>query len=385
MKNIKIIKIISFINGLVFFAPVALLVRTQRGVTTSEFFILQAILSIGIFLFEIPSGYMADRIGYKKTLIISQIFLFLARVLLWIANHFIWFLLEAVVEAIAFSLSSGTLEAAIYCEIPQQYGEETAKISNCGTISFIISTLLYSPIFLWFGLNGLLIATVISSFFGMVTIFFLEEKKEKKSVRKKIDKKVTNKKLFVNIGIMSILKSACSVGFFVVNFFYVVKLQQAGINVAWMSTIIMAYSFVQIFVPKGIKAAKKKGTIRQILFFISIITTGLFFYLAISTGLLSLFSMILLPMFLMMIDIELSELENKYIDSFQQEENRATILSFSSMGQNVMDVVFLLGANFFSMLSANSSFYIAGLGSFTIVLFMIFYRGYNKKEDFTSV
>ena len=34
-------------------------------------------------------------------------------------------------------------------------------------------------------------------------------------------------------------------------------------------------------------------------------------------------------MFLMMIDIELSELENKYIDSFQQEENRATILSLS--------------------------------------------------------
>ncbi len=379
MKNIKVMKIISLFNGLVFFAPVALLVRTQRGITTSEFFILQAILSVGIFLFEIPSGYMADRIGYRKTLIISQVFLFLARVLLWIANHFVWFLLEAVVEAVAFSLSSGTLEAAIYCETPQQYGEETAKISNYGTISFIISTLLYSPIFLWFGLDGLLIATVISSFFGMVTIFFLQEKKDCKFVRKKVDKKVTNKKFLVNIGIMSILKSACSVGFFVVNFFYVVKLQQVGINVAWMSTIIMTYSLVQIFVPKCIKIAKKKGTIRQIIFFVSFITTSIFFYLAISTGFLNLFFMVLLPMFLMMIDIELSELENKYIDSFQQEENRATILSLSSMGQNIMDVVFLLGANFFSVLSVNSSFYIAGFGSFIIVLSMMFYKKYNEK------
>lgn len=89
--------------------------------------------------------------------------------------------------------------------------------------------------------------------------------------------------------------------------------------------------------------------------------------------------MVLLPMFLMMIDIELSELENKYIDSFQQEENRATILSLSSMGQNIMDVVFLLGANFFSVLSVNSSFYIAGFGSFIIVLSMMFYKKYNEK------
>ena len=36
---------VSFFNGLVFFAPVSLLVRTQAGVSQSMFFLLQALLS----------------------------------------------------------------------------------------------------------------------------------------------------------------------------------------------------------------------------------------------------------------------------------------------------------------------------------------------------
>ena len=45
---------VCFLNGLVFFAPVALLVRTQAGVSEHIFFLLQALLSGVIFLGEIP-------------------------------------------------------------------------------------------------------------------------------------------------------------------------------------------------------------------------------------------------------------------------------------------------------------------------------------------
>lgn len=66
--------LISFLNGLCFYAPVALLIRTQNGISISQFFILQMILSIGIFLTEIPAGYLSDRIGYKNTMVLSQLF-----------------------------------------------------------------------------------------------------------------------------------------------------------------------------------------------------------------------------------------------------------------------------------------------------------------------
>ena len=73
---------VCFLNGLVFFAPVALLVRTQAGVSEHVFFILQALLSGVIFLGEIPTGFITDKIGYRKSLILAQVLLLGARSLL---------------------------------------------------------------------------------------------------------------------------------------------------------------------------------------------------------------------------------------------------------------------------------------------------------------
>lgn len=47
--NIDRLDMVSFLNGLVFYAPVALLVRTNAGVTMTQFFVLQAILSLTVF------------------------------------------------------------------------------------------------------------------------------------------------------------------------------------------------------------------------------------------------------------------------------------------------------------------------------------------------
>ena len=85
-RNITTLKHISLFGGLIFYAPVALLVRTRMGITYSQFFVLQAVLSISIFIFEIPCGYITDKIGYRKTLILTALLRFL--------QEYLWFLQE---------------------------------------------------------------------------------------------------------------------------------------------------------------------------------------------------------------------------------------------------------------------------------------------------
>ena len=102
---------VCFLNGLVFFAPVALLVRTQAGVSEHIFFLLQALLSGVIFLGEIPTGFITDKIGYRKSLIWAQVLLFGARSLLlaaFVSRSLALFVVEAVVEGIAACFTSGT-------------------------------------------------------------------------------------------------------------------------------------------------------------------------------------------------------------------------------------------------------------------------------------
>ena len=85
MKKIDNLDVMSFMNGLVFFSPIALLVRTAAGVSVNDFFILQALLSISVFFLEIPTGKLSDKLGHKSTLVLSQIMLLSARILLLVA------------------------------------------------------------------------------------------------------------------------------------------------------------------------------------------------------------------------------------------------------------------------------------------------------------
>lgn len=170
---------VCFLNGLVFFAPVALLVRTQAGVSEHIFFLLQALLSGVIFLGEIPTGLITDKIGYRKSLILAQILLLTARSLLLGAflSHSVWlFVAEAVVEGIAACFTSGTGSAYLY----NLYGEEgylakTTHAGNFGTAGFIISTVAYAGIYKVSGITGLLAATAAADLGSVVMAFSLKK------------------------------------------------------------------------------------------------------------------------------------------------------------------------------------------------------------------
>jgi len=164
---------VSFFNGLVFFAPVSLLVRTQAGVSQSMFFLLQALLSAITFLGEIPTGFLTDRIGYKRSLVLSQGILLLARFLLFvglICKSPVLFSVEAIVEGLSYCFVSGTDSAYVY-EVygTKNYLSKMAHASNCGTAGFLISTVSYVVIYHVFNIEGLLLSTIATS---MAAAFF---------------------------------------------------------------------------------------------------------------------------------------------------------------------------------------------------------------------
>ena len=102
------LNLMSFFGGFVFYAPVSLLVRTRCGITEAQFFLLEAILSVSIFFFEVPCGLLSDRLGYKNTLIAGSCFLFAARLLIFCSDRFWLFAVEAVAEGIASALAEVT-------------------------------------------------------------------------------------------------------------------------------------------------------------------------------------------------------------------------------------------------------------------------------------
>ena len=380
MKNklhIDNLEVMAFMDGLVFFSPVSLLIRTKAGLSLEQFFVLQAFLSIMIFVFEIPTGKITDKVGYKKTLVLSQIMWLMARVLLmlsFISGSFAVFLIEAVVEGIAISFSSGTLSAYLYQQYESdEYVVKNARIGNCGTAGFIVSAVTYAGLYHFFGLEGLLVATVISSAVGLFASFGIEKEKHLKE-KEVTEKKV--KKLDFNLENMMIvvILAYVSISFILINFFYVEKLESLGISEEWMTAIILGYSLVQMLSEKILKVIdSKKYLLTFMLGFLAVGAMMIGFGLADSV-LIVIPIMLLLPLAVTVPAYIFDEIENKVIDANGLENYRAEVLSIYNMGVNLVEIVFLFASAFVSRAGMSLSFILTGcvMGIIGIAGFMIF-------------
>ncbi len=372
---------VCFLNGLVFFAPVALLVRTQAGVSEHIFFLLQALLSGVIFLGEIPTGFITDKIGYRKSLILAQVLLFGARSLLlaaFVSRSLALFVVEAVVEGIAACFTSGTGSAYLY----DLYGEngylvKTAHAENFGTAGFIISTVAYAGIYKISGMEGLLITTVVMDIIAVVCSFFLRSESSKTIIADRKEVQILaifkNKKAFLFVISLAIF----SIAWLLINFFYVVKLENCGLPVECMSLIILSYSAVQMLAEPilgKLSDGKNGKSGRKKLPAVTAVTAGVAFLLfgVIKFRAAVLLLMLILPLLLNLPEYLLMDLENQFVDETECGSQRAATLSVINMGVNLVEILTLSASAFLTKIGIQWCFVF--VGCFLMAIALLFAR-----------
>ncbi len=366
MKNFKdklfCLKGYYFFSSLVFYAPVALLIRTSRGVSISEFFILQAILSFGIFIFEIPFGMITDKIGYKNSIIISHFSMLLARIILLFSFSFEFFVLESILEAVGFAFASGTIIGYEYEIIGEEnFAVESSILGNYSTVGFIVSTISFYFMNKYFGQNFLIIFTIISTFISFLFTLFLEKEKSFEKDDTKLNfKSILNKYLII----FMVFNGMISITFILINFFYVVILQNINLSENYMTFVILLYSVIGLLSPKIIKIFGEVKLKRNLFIFLTM-SSVLLISLILIKNIFVILPMTFLPMLIGIVETYFSKVENRYVDSLN-DKNRATILSTFSMGANVVDFGFLFVSSKLAENSLNYSFI------FVSILLLIF-------------
>ena len=372
---------VCFLNGLVFFAPVALLVRTQAGVSEHIFFLLQALLSGVIFLGEIPTGFITDKIGYRKSLIWAQVLLFGARSLLlaaFVSRSLALFVVEAVVEGIAACFTSGTGSAYLY----DLYGEngylvKTAHAENFGTAGFIISTVAYAGIYKISGMEGLLITTVVMDIIAVVCSFFLRSESSKTVIADRKEVQILavfkNKKAFLFVISLAIF----SIAWLLINFFYVEKLENCGLPVEWMSLIILSYSAVQMLAEPilgKLSDGKNGKSGRGKLPAVTAAAAGVafLFFGVVKFRAAVLLLMLMLPLLLNLPEYLLMNLENQFVDEAECGSQRAATLSVLNMGVNLVEILTLSASAFLTKIGIQWCFVF--VGCFLMAIALLFAR-----------
>lgn len=112
-SNISLYRWSRFLRSLIFWQAIWFL-YFQDVLSGAQAILLYVVYDVAITVLEVPSGYMSDRIGRRKTLILSAFAAFGGAVCLWLGDSFAMFAMGQILVGIGGAFASGTEEAMLY-------------------------------------------------------------------------------------------------------------------------------------------------------------------------------------------------------------------------------------------------------------------------------
>lgn len=144
-RNIYLMYLVTFLQGMVFYAPVATLYRQAQGVSVVQITLIESIFLVLCLALELPWGVLADRLGYKRTMVICNGLYFASKLIFWRADSFGDFFLERFLLAVVVSGLSGVDSSLLYLSCK---GEDSQKIfgiySSMGTAGLLTAAFVYA-------------------------------------------------------------------------------------------------------------------------------------------------------------------------------------------------------------------------------------------------
>ena len=146
-RNIPKLYLIKALRWFMLIMPIIVLFFQENGLSMTQVLLLQAIFSIAITVFEIPSGYFSDVIGRKITLVIACTLGFTGFLIYSFAFDFWSILCAEIVLGLGASFLSGTDSALIYDSLLQlgreaEYTKTEGRMLSIGNFSEGIASIL---------------------------------------------------------------------------------------------------------------------------------------------------------------------------------------------------------------------------------------------------
>lgn len=375
---------IVFLQGFVFYGPIATMYRQARGLSMYDIFIIESISWILMILFEIPWGWFADKFGYKKTIIISNLIFFISKIIFFKSYSFEMFLIERVFLSIALSGLSGCDIALIYSSSDGEKSENVFgrynALSTSGFLvaSFLTTFMISSPIdkismdrtsFLTIIPYGL--AVIISLFIVDIKI----NKDERHKIRGSIKTALKNKQIILLVLSVALAREVVQA---ITVFLNQAQYIRSGINVKYFGLLLVVVQIARLCSVKSYRLSNKFGMIRSIGSLYLIITISCIFLIFTANPMLSVLCIILISVSMSLVEPMFVDIENKSIET----SDRATILSIYAMIGEISVAIINPVIGKAADISIMASFKVCAIISILVcILFLIYSRNEKSKEE----
>lgn len=144
-RNLYVMYAIAFFQGMVFYAPIATLYRLVQGISVFQITVIESI-SLAVFIvLEVPWGAVADRIGYRTTMVFCSCLYFVSKLVFWKASDFSGFLLERLMLSVVLSGLSGVDSSIIYLSCKGKNSQHAFGMYNgMGMAGLVTAAVLYA-------------------------------------------------------------------------------------------------------------------------------------------------------------------------------------------------------------------------------------------------
>ena len=173
----------NFLTEFTIFLPFIIYYFQELGFSLGQIAILQSISALTIFIFEIPTGYIADKIGRKNSLIISTVLQLAGVLFLFISRSYLLLVIAHIFNGLAWAFVSGADSALLYDSLlflkrETEYKRIEGKARFFGEMAIILSAILGSLI-VAYGIKQTILLTMIGyAVLVFVTLSFAEQPRE---------------------------------------------------------------------------------------------------------------------------------------------------------------------------------------------------------------
>lgn len=330
--------IFTLISSLDFTRGIWMIYLAGKGMSLTRLGLLETIFHITSFAMEVPTGAVADIFGRKASRIAGRLFSLISVILLLVASDFLWFAIAFVFTALSYNLESGAGDALIYDSL-KEIGEEDSymKISGNKEVFYQLAGIISFLFGGYFAVKSYDIAFVLTIIIGIVTLIQSftfkepsigrikqEDEKENvfiKQLKSSIRVVVKRPRIIFLIVFLEVIMVFCTCIFFYLQNY----LKGNGYNEAVIGIIYALSSLGAALSAPMVHKIERRVKSQGILIIIPIITIACIWGIALSQYHYIFFIIMMLTE--SVIFVATSDYINKMIPS----ENRATILSFSSM------------------------------------------------------
>lgn len=204
--NIYNLYLIKLSKWLMLIMPIVALYYKDNGLDDFDIYTLQAVYSLSVALLEIPSGYMADVIGRRKSLIAGAILGTIGFGIYSLSSGFSHFLVAEIILGLGGSFISGSDSALLYDSLAAEsnqhrYLQYEGRITSLGNFAETIAAVCGGLIAAFISYRGVYIGQmIIASLAIPASLLLIEPKRETLKERPGISQilAICHQSLFIN-------------------------------------------------------------------------------------------------------------------------------------------------------------------------------------------